>query len=230
MIYIKRTYLILLCAVVMAAGIFGILRQTASHKAVSGSIYSAGCTVVIDPGHGGKDAGTIGVDGTKEKEINLAIARQLYDYLSVCGFHTVMTREDDSELYPPGSDTSRSDLYNRLDFVNSFPNPFLISIHQNHFEDGREWGTQVWYSANTPQSKAIADAVLSTVKQYLQPDNKRENKVSDSSYYLLYRATAPSVMVECGFMSNAEENKKLQNGKYQNQMACAIAMGLFKEL
>jgi len=231
MIYIKRTYLIALCAVLVAAATFGIFRYQKEQAAVvSRDIPMGDITIVIDPGHGGKDAGTVGVDGTEEKEINLSIALALRDYLAVCGYRTAMTRTDDTELYPENSDRSRSDLYNRLDFVNSFPNAVLVSIHQNHFEDEREWGTQVWYSANTPESKAIAAAVLTCVKKYLQPANTRENKQSDSSYYLLYKATAPSVMVECGFMSNREENARLQSEEYQTEMACAIALGLIEEL
>ena len=187
-------------------------------------------TVIIDAGHGGKDAGTIGIDGTKEKDINLSIALMLRDYLAVSGIRTAMTREGDNELYPAGSDTSRSDLYNRLDFVNSFDNAVLISVHQNHFSDEREWGTQIWYSANTPQSKTLADSILSNVKQWVQPENKRENKVSDDSYYILYQASVPSVMVECGFMSNRNENELLQNPTYQNQFAFVILTGVCEEL
>ncbi|MBQ9532201.1 MAG: N-acetylmuramoyl-L-alanine amidase [Eubacterium sp.] len=183
-------------------------------------------TVVIDAGHGGKDAGTIGVDSVKEKDINLSIVKSLYDFLKVSGISSVMIRNDDSEFYAPNEKRDKSDLYNRLDFVNSTENAVLISIHQNHFDSESEWGTQIWYSANTPESKEIADSILNNVKDLIQPDNKRENKQSDNSYYLLYKASVPSVMIECGFMSNVRENNLLQQEEYQNDMAYCIMSGI----
>lgn len=187
-------------------------------------------TVVIDAGHGGKDCGTIGIDGTEEKGINLSISLILYDYLMVCGINAVLIRSGDYELYNSEEEKSRSDLYNRLDFVNSITNSMLISIHQNHFEDSREWGTQIWYSANNEKSKVIADGILSSVKYYIQPENKRVNKQSDSSYYILYKASVPSVMVECGFMSNENENALLQNQNYQRKFAFAVLAGICGEV
>ena len=183
-------------------------------------------TVVIDAGHGGIDDGTIGADNSKEKNINLDIARALYDYLTVCGINSVMIRNDDSEFYKTGEKRTKSDLYNRLDFINSVDNSVLISIHQNHFEDESEWGTQIWYSANTAESEVLANSVLLNVKELLQPENKRENKKSDNSYYILYKAKVPSIMIECGFMSNVRENTLLQNEEYQNDMAYCIMSGV----
>lgn len=187
-------------------------------------------TVVIDPGHGGKDAGTSADDGTPEKEINLSISLILNDYLNVCGIPTKMTRAGDYELYPEGSDRNRSDLYNRLDYVNSVSNSVLISIHQNHFEDKSIKGTQIWYSANNAKSKIIADSVLNSVKEQLQKDNNRINKVSDSNYYILYKAKVPSIMIECGFMSNDDENELLKSREYQKKFAFAVLTGICEEV
>ena len=187
-------------------------------------------TVVIDAGHGGKDVGTSGVDGTAEKGINLSIALFLYDYLRVSGMNAVLIRSGDYELYDAGEVRDHSDLYNRLNFVNSVDNSMLISIHQNHFENESEWGCQVWYSPNDEESKIIADKVLQSVKELLQPDNKRENKKSDSSYYILYKASVPSVMIECGFMSNAKENEMLKSPEYQKNFAFAVTAGICGEV
>lgn len=186
--------------------------------------------VVIDAGHGGKDVGTVGVGGNFEKDINLSIALDLYDFLSVSGIVCKLTRAGDYELYKNGEQRVKSDLYNRLDYINSFENSSLISIHQNHFDDESQWGCQVWYSANTDKSRVLADKILSSVKINIQPTNSRENKESDNSYYLLYKASVPSVMVECGFMSNTDENNKLQNEKYQREFAYAILEGVCEEL
>lgn len=182
--------------------------------------------LVIDAGHGGIDAGTIGIDGTKEKIINLAIAKKLYDFAMVSGVSAFLVRDGDYLVYRENDDKSRSDLYNRLDYINSINNSLLISIHQNHFEDESEWGMQIWYSPNDSKSPILADKILEITKKNLQPGNTRLNKPSDDSYYILYKAEVPSVMVECGFMSNAEENKKLQDDKYQNELAYSIMLGL----
>ncbi len=187
-------------------------------------------TVIIDPGHGGIDVGTVGIDGSLEKNINLSISLDLYDYLMVSGINTVLTRDGDYEVYRAGEKRTKSDLYNRMDFINSVPNSILISIHQNHFENEAEWGTQVWFSPNDEISPTLADKILQSVKKNIQPENKRENKVSDNSYYILYKAQKPSVMVECGFVSNKNENNKLQDKEYQKDMAYSILAGICEDV
>lgn len=187
-------------------------------------------TVIIDPGHGGIDVGTVGIDGSLEKNINLSISLDLYDFLMVSGINTVLTRDGDYEMYRAGEQRTKSDLYNRMDYINSVPNSILISIHQNHFENENEWGTQIWYSENDEKSKILADKILFSIKQNLQQDNKRENKPSGDDYYLLHKASVPSVMIECGFMSNTEENKKLQDIEYQKDFAFSILCGICEDV
>lgn len=187
-------------------------------------------TVIIDPGHGGIDVGTVGIDDSLEKNINLSISLDLYDFLMVSGINTVLTRDGDYEMYRAGEQRTKSDLYNRMDYINSVPDSILISIHQNHFENEAEWGTQVWYSPNDEISPTLADKILQSVKKNIQPENKRENKVSDNSYYILYKAQKPSVMVECGFVSNENENKRLQDKEYQRDMAYSILVGICEDV
>ena len=226
----KKFYITITAVVSALVIIFTVNKAENAYKIANVNKIQSRYTVIIDAGHGGKDAGTIGVDGTAEKGINLEIALILKDFLLVSGINAVLIRDGDFEFYPEGTDTSRSDLYNRLDFVNSVPNSMLISIHQNHFENEAEWGTQIWYSPNDGESKIIADNILSSVKELLQPDNERENKESDSSYYLLYKAEVPSVMVECGFMSNKKENEKIKNTEYQKDMAFSVLTGICTEV
>ena len=149
----------------------------------------------------------------------------LYDFAMVSGISSFLVRDGDYLVYSDNDDKSRSDLYNRMDYINSIENSSLISIHQNHFQDNSEWGMQIWYSPNDDKSKIMADNILEITKSNLQSDNTRLNKKSDSSYYLLYKAQVPSIMVECGFMSNSDENKKLQDNKYQKQLAYSIMLG-----
>lgn len=206
----------------LSLGINNIFKKVV---AVNNPYNGSKTNLVIDAGHGGIDAGTIGVDGANEKIINLSIAKKLNDFALVSGISSCLVRDGDYLVYNAGDDKSRSDLYNRMDFINSIDNSTLISIHQNHFENEAEWGTQIWYSPNDENSKALADSILNITKDNLQKENRRENKKSDNSYYLLYKAKVPSVMVECGFMSNNEENSKLQDENYQNQIAYSIMLG-----
>lgn len=226
----KKSLIVFMSFTLLFSFTFGMNLAVKKVKYVESQKILSKKTVVLDAGHGGKDSGTTAADGTLEKEINLGIVLNLYDFLRFSGINAVTIRNNDSECYPPKSDTSRSDLYNRLDFVNNIDNSILISIHQNHFEDASEWGMQVWYTANVESSKILADNILDISKSFLQPENQRVNKPSDNSYYILYQATVPSVMVECGFMSNPEENNRLKNDKYQKQLSYTILMGINKYL
>ena len=221
----KKVLIILLTVVFTFVSCLGINYILYDVVQISSNATHNRVNLVIDAGHGGLDAGTIGIDGTKEKDINLCIALILYDFAMVSGIPCFLVRDGDYLVYGETDDKSRSDLYNRLDYINSIDNSILISIHQNHFEDEKECGMQVWYSPNDEKSKIIADNILNVTKANLQSDNTRLNKRSDSSYYLLYKAQAPSVMVECGFMSNSEENEKLKNTRYQKQIAYSILLG-----
>lgn len=227
---LKRALIIITCAVFLFVGIFRL-----SDKVDNGLLqvirqYDIRQTVVIDAGHGGKDGGTIGIDGSIEKAINLSIALELYDFLMVSAINSDLTRSGDYEMYYSGEERNKSDLYNRLDYINSKSNAVLISIHQNNFQNENEWGTQIWYSENDDKSKIFADKILNSIKQNLQNDNKRENKPSGDDYYLLYKASVPSIMIECGFMSNAEENEKLQDIEYQKKLAFSILCGICEDV
>lgn len=226
----KRALIIISCAVLLFVGIFRISYKVDSTLQNVIKQFEMRNTVVIDAGHGGKDGGTIGIDGSCEKAINLSIALDLYDFLAVSGIIVDLTRNGDYELYNAGEKRNKSDLYNRLDYINSKSNAVLISIHQNHFENENEWGTQIWYSENDEKSKILADKILFSIKQNLQQDNKRENKPSGDDYYLLHKASVPSVMIECGFMSNTEENKKLQDIEYQKDFAFSILCGICEDV
>ncbi len=222
----KRTLIILIVFIFTFVSCFTLNLLLQNSDYVYSNHVKSNYTIVLDAGHGGKDSGTISADGTLEKDINLGIVLNLYDFLMFSGINCITIRNTDEECYPNGTNKNRSDLYNRLDFVNSVDNSILVSIHQNHFEDTSEWGMQVWYTANEPSSKVLADNILNLSKKFLQPENNRTNKASNDSYYILYKATVPSVMVECGFMSNIEENNKLKSDDYQKKLGFVIMNGI----
>lgn len=227
-IKLKRVFLIALVIIFTFVSCLAINSYSRRFKSINNYQELNRINLVIDAGHGGIDVGTIGVDNSLEKGINLNIALALYDFSVISGISSFMTRDGDYLVYKQNDDRRRSDLYNRMNFINSIDNSVLVSIHQNHFENEKEWGMQVWYSPNDEKSPVLADNILDISKQFLQPDNTRVNKISDNSYYLLYKAECPSVMVECGFMSNTNENKLLQDNEYQKKLAYSILLGINK--
>lgn len=186
--------------------------------------------IIIDAGHGGEDGGAVGADGTNEKDINLEIALKLNDILTVTGFETRMIRTTDVSIHNQGADTIRerkaTDIRNRTAIMEEYENCLYVSIHQNKYDDSRIWGAQTFYSPNDEASKTLAQFIQTSIATKLQPDNKRMIKESGTSIYVLYNATKPAVMVECGFISNPNELSQLKTDEYQSKMAFSIVSGI----
>ena len=185
---------------------------------------------VIDPGHGGEDAGAVATDGTLEKDLNLDIAVLLYTILDLNGNEVVLTRNEDTLLYDRFDDlddyTGQKkvyDLKNRLKIAEEKENSIYVGIHMNKFSQEKYSGLQVYYSPNNPLSYHIASSIKGTVKSHVQPQNNREIKRATSSIFILDRAQIPSVLVECGFLSNEAELASLKSAEYQR----ALALNLF---
>lgn len=191
-------------------------------------------TVIVDAGHGGDDGGAIGIDGTVEKDINLDITLKLEKILKFYGFNVIMTRTQDVMTCDDGLDSLRkrkiSDIHNRFELMRKNPDAIFISVHQNKFKDSSQHGTQVFYSGNDERSKELAEAIQTSVTLTLQRKNDRVVKKSGSGIYLLYHAKIPAVLVECGFISNSDEVKKLKDESYRMKLAILIADGLLKYL
>lgn len=191
-------------------------------------------TVIIDAGHGGVDGGTQAADGTLEKNINLQLSLKINQCLKSFGLNTVMTRENDISIHDSSANTIRakkvSDLKNRLKITESTKNAVFVSIHQNYFSQSKYSGTQLFYSPNNADSIVLAESIRASVTAELQPENSRELKQSGTEIYLLYHSQIPSVMVECGFLSNTEEAEKLKSDDYQNKLAFFISTGILNYL
>ena len=184
--------------------------------------------LIIDAGHGGEDGGAVSADGTAEKAINLSIARNTEALMCFFGFDTEMTRTDDNDISEEGDsikERKNNDMKKRLEIFNSSEDNVIISVHQNKFSNTSSHGTQVFYSPNHEGSLLLADAIKYSVKAQLQPDNERKSKPTDNNIYLLKNAKNPAVIVECGFLSNREECRKLVSDSYQKQMAFAVTTG-----
>lgn len=187
--------------------------------------------VIIDAGHGGEDGGAIGVNGTLEKDINLSIANELCDMLTASGITVIMTRTEDILLYDRNTDfkgrKKMLDLSARLKTVNETDNCILVSIHMNSFPEAKYKGLQVYYSGNSEYSKTLADSIQEKVKNHLQPNNTRMTKKAEKNIFLLDRCKKPSVLVECGFLSNPEECSLLASEDYRKKLSLAIFDGIY---
>lgn len=187
-------------------------------------------TVVIDAGHGGFDSGKVGVDGTLEKDVNLIIAKKLEKLLKTADVKVIMTRETDNGLYEESSaNKKRQDMINRASLINQADADCVVSIHQNSYPDESIHGAQVFYYAGSESGKTLAALIQGELVSDVDPQNHRLEK-SDSSYYLLKNCTAPIVIVECGFLSNREESKKIVDDTYQQKLVWAIHLGILQYL
>lgn len=186
-------------------------------------------TVIIDAGHGGFDGGAVAADGTVEKDLNLKIALRLDAVLRVLGFNTVLTRNADLSMEDEDVSGSKkvSDMKNRLKLMQKYPNALFVSIHMNKYSTSQPNGTQVFYGV-TEGSEELAKAIQEAVKQRHQPLNHRVVKKTTKDIFLLYNSVVPSVIVECGFLSNPTDLENLKSDDYQKAISFAIAEGVVK--
>lgn len=225
---IKLTLSIIGCFVLLAV----CARVTERALPVTGT-PSSKPTVVLDAGHGGLDSGAVGVTGALEKNINLSIVLTLREMLEMSGFNVVLTRDEDISIYDPGIEGIRNqklnDMDNRLKIIQSYPDSVFLCIHQNNFTDPRYFGGQMFYNNNNPNNRSLAQIMQNKFAQ-LQPGNDREIKLSGEELFLLKSNPNPSLMIECGFLSNPDEEAKLSTWEYQQKVAFTIYNGLMEYL
>ena len=194
-------------------------------KRISSSAVKSQRVVVIDAGHGGIDGGAEADDGTLEKDLNLALALCIRDFLESSGVDVVLTRERDI-MYAESSSPHKKldDLNERIRITEEAGALAFVSIHMNKFPVPKYSGLQVYYSENNEESAVLAEMIQGFVSSNFQPDNKRAVKPAGSSIYLLDKLECPAVLVECGFLSNPDELKKLKSEDYRKSLAVLIGV------
>ena len=216
------------CIILVAVTYFAGEKITEREQDASVSV-SDRITVIIDAGHGGRDGGASTEDGVLEKDLNLAVAKKLEALLSVSDVNVVMTRDSDVMYADEGSSLKKLDYLNaRLNIVKENGNCVFVSIHMNKFPVEKYRGLQVYYSKNHEGSRALADLIQEKTAAHLQSGNARLTKAADSSIYILHNIEVPAVLVECGFLSNNEEAKLLQNEEYQASLTAVIAAAVLE--
>lgn len=221
----KNKWLIFVITVVAYTAVYFGMQHNLAIK--TAALQAEPITVVIDAGHGGEDGGAVSKDGIRESEINLSISQRLEQVLALCGIRTKMVRTSDQGVHTEGDtihDRKVSDLKNRAAIVNETAPAVLVSIHQNHFEQEKYSGAQVFYAASK-DSKDLAAETQKRLRDALCPENRRECKPADT-VYLMEQINCTGILVECGFLSNWNEAKLLQTSEYQTKLACAIAGAL----
>ena len=219
-IKLKSIIVSIIAVVICALLSYGIVSVSA--REVPKSIY----TIVIDAGHGGRDDGCSGTLDTKESVLNLAIAKKLKTYMEDIGFKVVMTRSDSNGLYDANaSNYKQSDMEKRVDIIKKANADMVISIHQNSFADSSQCGSQCFYQENDERSKAFAESMQDQLNKHL-PNARGECLAGD--YYLLKESPASAIIVECGYLTNLEEEKKLTTDEYQSKVAYTILCGVIQ--
>lgn len=195
----------------------------------SDTVPSRNYTVVIDPGHGGSDPGSIGFKTkTHEAVLNLKLSKMLKDKLEDSGINVVMTRDtDDSLAEGRGKAFKKKDMELRKELIKKIRPNMVISIHQNSYTNHSLRGAQVFYDKTSDISKQIADFIQS---EFVSNLDRSIKATSPGDYFMLKCTTAPSVIVECGFLSNEEEEKLLLTDEYQKKIVDCIYMGIVKFL
>lgn len=185
-------------------------------------------TIVIDAGHGGADAGVVGkTTGMKESELNLAIAMLLGEVLTAGGYHVVYTRTNDVMLDDVKADTKkRSDMFSRARIINSVQADIVVSIHMNYFPSEVRRGAQVFFERKNEEAFRLATCVQDSLNAINGEQTGRLYSPLTADKYILRCSSAVSIIVECGFLSNPQDEKLLQDPNYRALIAEKISMGI----
>ena len=199
-----------------------------SEDSISPNLFSPSSpTIIIDAGHGGRDPGKVGSLGTLEKDINLQISFILKDILEAQDIHVIMTRDTDKDLSKTTANFKVSDMKERVTLIQENNAALVISIHQNSYTTPEVYGAQCFYHTNSTEGKQLAAIIQNQIITSTSQTKIRPIK-GNNDYYLLKHSPVPTVIVECGFLSNPEEEKLLLTEDYQRKIAWAIHLGILQ--
>lgn len=217
-IELVMAFLLLVGAIVASKKLSEIVEDASSKN-----LKKEDVVIVIDPGHGGEDPGKVGVNDALEKDINLKIGEKLRVLLEDEGIQIIMTREDD---FVPES--KKEDLKKRVELINEVNPDIVVCVHQNSFTDQTVAGPQVFYHGSSEISKKIAQTLQEEL--WLVDEEHQRQIKGNENYYMLSQTEVPTIIVECGFLSNPSDAEKLITEEYQDQIAQAICAGITKWL
>lgn len=224
----KKRLVFITLSLIFSIFYYSFLNNNLETQTVS-SLPVSNHTIILDAGHGNPDGGAVGEDGSIESDLNLKIVLKLQALLESSNCNVILTRSDENGIYEADSNTIRekkiSDMKNRVKIANNSNAELFLSIHMNKLEQSEYSGYQTFFKDKDETSKKIAKNVQLSLNNFLKKEKTREIK-SISGIYLTKNVEIPLVIVECGFLSNAEENKILQTDSYQNELAWSIYIGI----
>lgn len=229
-IVLKKSNVILIGLVfALLLAIYSLNMNTDTQATATGSDLQK--TVIVDAGHGGEDPGKVSsYSDLKEKELNLIIALKLKKLLEEDEYKVIMTREEDKLVYTEGTtgiyQKRLQDLTRRKQIMDTGGAQIVVSIHMNSFTDPVYYGAQTFYPPNSPDSLKLAVSIQKSMRTILDPDNKRQPQEKKDEIVILRDLKTPTTIVECGFLSNAAEERKLSTEEYQLKVAEAIKAGI----
>ena len=223
----KRIRLVVLTIFVFVFGIavFNDKKETVPTV----SLPVSGKTIVVDAGHGKPDEGAESSNGTTEAETNLKIALKLQNLLEQSGSTVILTRSDENAIYDLDSKTLRqkkiSDIHNRVKIGNESSADIFVSIHLNKIPQQQYYGWQTFYNGKSAEGQKLAVSIQNNLNDAIQKENNRVAK-SIENIYIVKHVEIPTTIVECGFLSNPDEEKLLLEDEYQNKLAWGIYNGI----
>ena len=225
---IRKTHLIIFVCLIIC--ICGIIIASIGRAVPANSTPGTNRIVILDAGHGVPDYGTQSASGTTEQELNLAITLKLQQLLEQSGTKVILTRSDDNGIYEIDKDSIRSkkvsDMKNRAYIGNNSNADIYVSIHMNYYTDSQYSGWQTFYQSSSENSKKLANLIQQSLNENIK-QNKR-NPMAIKGAYIMDKVKIPSVIVECGFLSNKTDEEKLKTDSYQSQLAWWIYIGIQK--
>ena len=214
----KKTIVAVLCVCLILASVISVVAIETS------SIPKPEYSIVIDAGHGGRDGGAIGSSGVTESELNLKYAKELKSLCEDFGIGVVMTRSDMNGLYDESApNKKKSEMERRKNIINTSNADLMISIHMNSFPLPSSSGAYVFYANGSDEGYSLAKSVQTSLCQSF--DNAREY-VSVGDYFVLNYSSIPSVLVECGFLSNPQEEANLKSDDYCQKFCYSLLVGI----
>ena len=225
----KKTFLMTITMVLAGfiTAVFMCVQMLQSAERVS-AFSDAKLCIVLDAGHGGIDGGVVGVaTGTKESDVNLSIVFCLKDILDDMGFEVVLTRKTEGGLYGnPTKGFKKRDMQRRKEIIEECKPSFVLSIHQNFFPSQSSRGGQVFYNKQDERSVTLANTLQTQLNDIYQGQGVKGRQASAGNYFMLECTPYPSVIIECGFLSNPTEDRLLVSASWQEKLSHAIAAGV----
>ena len=193
-----------------------------------GATVEVGMRVVVDAGHGGIDGGVVGrVTKTKESDVNLALAFALQTELLEMGFEVTLTRKMEAGLYgTTARGFKKRDMERRKEIIEETRPDFILSLHQNFYPSSASRGAQVFYASNSEEGRKLALQMQTRLNELYKTEGARGRKASKGDFFMLHCWDCPSILVECGFLSNAEDERLLCTGTWRKKLAKSLASGL----